>query len=138
MVSDVVPVQRLKFFRVEQRDAALCDGEEEVAPLVRNDGTLAFEVDRFEGHRTYKGRSELLVRWKGYDTTWDSWVLEDALRQDVPGLVAKYWRKPSSFEARPSAAKRGSQGGSRPTAPARDVRALGVPLRRNPRRGLAA
>ena len=136
MVSDVVPVQRLKFF--EQRDAALCDGEEEVAPLVRNDGTLAFEVDRFEGHRTYKGRSELLVRWKGYDTTWDSWVLEDALRQDVPGLVIKYWRNPSSFVARPSAAKRGSRGGSRPAAPARDGRVLGVPLRRNPRRGLAA
>ena len=72
MVSDVVSVHRLKFF--EQRDAARCDGEEEVAPLVRNDGTLAFEVDRFEGHRTYKGRSELLVLWKGYDTTWDSWV----------------------------------------------------------------
>ena len=64
--------------------------------------------------------------------------LEDALRQDVPGLVTKYWRKPSSFEARPSAAKRGSRGGSRPAVPARAVRASGVPLRRNPRRGLAA
>ena len=124
-VSDIVNVRRLKFF--EQRDAALCQGDEEVAPIVRADGTQLFEVDRIEGHRTYKGRSELLVRWKGYDTTWDTWVLETNLRDDVPGIVAKYWRKPSSFTARPSAPKRGN---SAPAPPAR-----AAPVRRNPRRG---
>ena len=124
-VSDIVNVRRLKFF--EQRDAALCHGDEEVAPLVRADGTKLFEVDRIEGHRTYKGRSELLVRWKGYDTTWDTWVLETTLREDVPHIVAKYWRRPSTFVARPSAAKRGNP------APARSAPA--GPVRRNPRRG---
>ena len=124
-VSDIVNVRRLKFF--EQRDAALCQGDEEVAPIVRADGTQLFEVDRIEGHRTYKGRSELLVRWKGYDTTWDTWVLETNLRADVPGIVAKYWRQPSSFTARPSAAKRGN--------PAPATSAHAAPVRRNPRRG---
>ena len=85
--SGVVNMRRLKFF--EARDAAFCDGDEEVAPLVGADGGRRYEVERIEGHRTHKIQRELFVKWLGFDTTWCTWVLESSLRDVVlvPPLV---------------------------------------------------
>lgn len=124
--SDVRNVRALKFF--EPRDEAFCDGDEEVAPIVGRDGALRWEVAGFEGHRTVKGHRELFVRWKGFDSTWSSWQREAELKQDVPHLVAQYWRNPSQWTPRPSAPTRAATT-SAPTA---------APARRNPRRAVRA
>ena len=105
--TDVVNLRRLKFF--EARDAAFCDGDEEVAPSVDADGGRRYEVERIQGHRTHKQQRELFVKWRGFDTTWCTWVRESSLRTEVPQLVDLYWAQPSSFTARPSAPKRASR-----------------------------
>ena len=115
--SSVRNVRHLKFF--EPRDNAFCDGDEEVAPLVGPDGVQKWEIAGFEGHRRVRGRRELFVRWKGFDSTWSTWQREADLLKDVPSLVASYWRSPSAWSPRPGAPKRVAPALSSPPFPPR-------------------
>ena len=58
--------------------------------LVDTDGNTRFLVGRLLAHRFVKRKLQILVQWKGYPTSFDSWEPVDALRVDVPGLVAAY------------------------------------------------
>jgi hypothetical protein len=40
-------------------------------------------VTRIEGHQTQKKLEELFVKWRGFDTTWCTWVFEANLQADV-------------------------------------------------------
>lgn len=44
--------------------------------ITLSDGTEAHEVERVLQHRTRRGRSQYLVKWKGYHDTEHSWVRE--------------------------------------------------------------
>ncbi|CAI5716742.1 unnamed protein product [Peronospora effusa] len=49
-----------------------------------------FLVGRLLAHRFVKRKLQILVQWKGYPTSFNSWEPVDGLRVDVPGLVAAY------------------------------------------------
>ena len=123
-LTDLVNLRRLKFF--EARDAVFCDGDEAVAPRVGADGAERFEVSSIDGHRKAARGWDLFVRWKGFDSTWGTWVSEATMRQDVPTLVEAYWRHPSQWKPRPSAPKRATG------------RPVSAPLRRGPPRAARA
>ena len=44
-------------------------------------------VTRIEGHQTQKKLEELFVKWRGFDTTWCTWVFEANLQADVSAFV---------------------------------------------------
>ncbi|CAI5721788.1 unnamed protein product [Peronospora farinosa] len=58
--------------------------------LVDTEGNTRFLVGRLLAHRFVKRKLQILVQWKGYPTSFDSWEPVDALRVDVPGLVDAY------------------------------------------------
>ena len=54
------------------------------------EGKQRFLVGRLIAHRQRKQKLQLLIQWKGYLQSFDSWEPVDALRVEVPGLVATY------------------------------------------------
>ena len=42
-------------------------------PPVEIDGQLEYEVDQILQHRSYRGHTQYLVRWKGYKAEDDTW-----------------------------------------------------------------
>lgn len=57
-------------------------------PITLDDGSEAYEVERVLQHRTRRGRSQYLVKWKGYHDTENSWVSENDI--DAPELLAAF------------------------------------------------
>ena len=53
-------------------------------------GNQRFLVGRLLAHRSKQQGYQILVQWKGYPKSFDSWEPIDTLRTDVPGLVAAY------------------------------------------------
>ena len=53
-------------------------------------GNQRFLVGRLLAHRSVTQGYQILVQWKGYPKSFDSWEPIDTLRIDVPGLVAAY------------------------------------------------
>ena len=62
------------------------------APPVLMDasGNQRFLVGKLLAHRSVTQGYQILVQWKGYPKSFDSWDPIDTLRIDVPGLVAAY------------------------------------------------
>ena len=58
--------------------------------LVDAGGNKRFLVGRMLAHRYVKQKLQILVQWRGYPKSFDSWEPVDALRVDVPGLVSAY------------------------------------------------
>lgn len=56
--------------------------------LTLSDGTEAHEVERVLQHRTRRGRSQYLVKWKGYHDTENSWVREQDI--DAAELITAF------------------------------------------------
>ncbi|KAH8237478.1 hypothetical protein KR038_009693 [Drosophila bunnanda] len=50
-----------------------------------------YEVEAIVGHKTMRGASYFLVRWKGYKKDFDTWELEDGLNCD--DLIAQFRNK---------------------------------------------
>lgn len=49
-----------------------------------------YEVDKLVSHKTQNGTRHFLIRWKGYDASFDTWEREDSL--SCPELLKKYLR----------------------------------------------
>ena len=58
--------------------------------LVDAGGNQRFLVGRLLAHRYRKQEVRILVQWKGYPKSFDSWEPIEALYSDVPSLVAAY------------------------------------------------
>lgn len=56
--------------------------------ITLSDGTEAHEVERVLQHRTRRGRSQYLVKWKGYHDTENSWVREQDI--DAAELITAF------------------------------------------------
>ena len=94
-------IRRLEFF--EARDAQFGTADQPPRPLPGVDGSDMYEVSRICASRILKGRHELYMEWKGYDQSYNSWVLRQILLEDVPALLAVYEAKPANFKPRASA-----------------------------------
>ena len=96
---DVVNFDRLR--RFHQRDPRLGSTNLNPPPAFSRDGAEFFVVEKILNHRTRpNGPREFLVRWQGYDDSWDSWEPEPQLRADVPLLVEQYLAQPSTVRLR--------------------------------------
>ncbi|KAH8287067.1 hypothetical protein KR054_001749 [Drosophila jambulina] len=58
-----------------------------------------YEVEAIVGHKTSRGASYFLVRWKGYNKDFDTWELEDGLNCD--DLIAQFRSKQGDAVAKP-------------------------------------
>ena len=59
------------------------------APPVVIDETEEYEVERILQHRELRGKTQYLVRWKGYDQSEDMWLDEQDLG-NAPDLLRDY------------------------------------------------
>ncbi|GMF33033.1 unnamed protein product [Phytophthora fragariaefolia] len=69
--------------------------------LLDRNGDLHYYVERVLQGRRIQGKRQLLVKWRGYPTSQNSWEPEDRLRVDCPKAVAIWNRSDSSFVSSP-------------------------------------
>ena len=50
--------------------------ESELTPVVYNPDDKSYKIEKVLKTRTRQGRKEYYVRWKGYDSRYDSWVTD--------------------------------------------------------------
>ncbi|XP_020798015.1 heterochromatin protein 1 isoform X2 [Drosophila serrata] len=72
-----------------------------------------YEVEAIVGHKTMRGASYFLVRWKGYNKDFDTWELEGKLNCD--DLIAQFRNKPkvdtvAKAKGRPKVVKKTATG----------------------------
>uniref|UniRef100_A0A1I8MM84 Chromo domain-containing protein n=1 Tax=Musca domestica TaxID=7370 RepID=A0A1I8MM84_MUSDO len=78
-----------------------------------------YEVKDIVGHKTERGVSYFLIRWKGYTKADDTWEAEDSL--NCPEIIDKYKKKQAAAAATPKkgatpASKKGKKGAATPAA----------------------
>jgi hypothetical protein len=56
-----------------------------------DDGSQRYEVESIIGLRN--NGQQLLVRWKGYDASYDTYEPSDALNEDCPELIAEFYAR---------------------------------------------
>jgi len=74
--------------QLEQNDIEEVDNKDEKECAVQGDNGVEYEVAEIKDHKTYRGKRQYLLRFKGFRTS--EWVSEDHCNCD--SLVAKYWR----------------------------------------------
>ena len=103
-IHPVFHVSLLKRFK-----ASVSGGESRPPmPLFEDVGGPVFEVERILSHRdmqqsTGKGRRkktvrQYLIRWKGYDSSNDTWEPESNLVDGVDAMLAEYWEAVAAAE----------------------------------------
>ena len=65
------------------------NGMQAQAPPVVIDESEEYEVERILQHRELRGKTQYLVRWKGYDQSEDMWLDEQDLG-NAPDLLRDY------------------------------------------------
>jgi len=68
------------------------------------DGSVRYEVEAIVGQR-YNGQ-QFLVRWKGYDASYDTYEPADAINEDCPDMVAEFYTRCPELLPRTSAKRR--------------------------------
>ncbi|KAG4038549.1 hypothetical protein PC123_g25889 [Phytophthora cactorum] len=69
------------------------EGPGEACPppaLLDEHGELHYHVERLMARRRRQGRTQYLVKWRGYRHSHNSWEFEVPLRQDCPDVVDAY------------------------------------------------
>ena len=83
----------------QQRKArGLVRGNRPPPAVVDRAGQKHFHVEKLLQVRRRAGVTQVRVRWKGYDSSQDSWEPVEALRADVPDLVAAFERARSQVQ----------------------------------------
>ncbi|KAH8238163.1 hypothetical protein KR032_000527 [Drosophila birchii] len=77
-----------------------------------------YEVEEIIGHKTLRGASYFLVRWKGYNKDSDTWELEDGLNCD--DLIDQFRNKTKGRRGRPSAASGNAKKTATPADPEKE------------------
>ncbi|KAG3136055.1 hypothetical protein PI126_g17987 [Phytophthora idaei] len=106
-LRDIPPSGRLKRSHRERRSSASehagpaqsCRGDSqregpgEARPppaLLDEHGELHYHVERLVARRRRQGRTQYLVKWRGYPHSQNSWEFEVPLQQDCPDVVDAY------------------------------------------------
>ncbi|KAG2780812.1 hypothetical protein PC129_g23664 [Phytophthora cactorum] len=106
-LRDLLPSGRLKRSRHERRSSASehadptqsrrddsqREGPGEPRPppaLLGEHGELHYHVERLVAQRRRQGRTQYLVKWRGYPHSQNPWEFEVPLRQDCPDIVDAY------------------------------------------------
>lgn len=80
-VVEVVKHTPFPIYRVRDAHGETIEGffyEKELQQVTKNADTV-YRIEKILKHRTRKGVKEVLVSWRGYDSTHDSWIREDEL-----------------------------------------------------------
>ncbi|WP_369333299.1 chromo domain-containing protein [Xanthomonas vasicola] len=62
-------------------------------PVLDTDGTPHYHVERLMARRHHQGKTQYLVKWKGYPHSQNSWESETPLRQDCRDVVDAFERE---------------------------------------------
>ncbi|KAG3160115.1 hypothetical protein PI126_g7051 [Phytophthora idaei] len=106
-LRDLLPSGRVKRSRHERRSSASehadpaqsrrgdshREGPGEARPppaLLNEHGELHYHVERLVARRRRQGRTQYLVKWRGYPHSQNSWEFEVPLPQDCPDVVDAY------------------------------------------------
>ena len=65
------------------------NGMQAQAPPIVIDESEEYEVERILQHRELRGKTQYLIRWKGYDQSEDMWLDEQDLG-NAPDLLRDY------------------------------------------------
>jgi hypothetical protein len=79
------------------------DGDQEdntKLPEVTPEGEEVWEVEEILGKRIQKGQVQYLLRWKGYDDSWDTWTPASDF-ENMDDLIQEYEAKGASRSRRP-------------------------------------
>lgn len=91
-----------RFSSDESADAHVpCTSREEPGPAPQViDGVEWFEVESILNMRTKKGAKDYFVRWKGYDSSYDTWEPSDGLIKSAPEIVDAFLAKSGNYRRR--------------------------------------